>query len=340
MTTKINITRIGDLSLTRTSSDSVRISWHTGDKIEEMFVFQSRSASAFSHRHPVARIRGNSYADISGLDPDARYYFEVISNSGVKTIISERRVTLDGSVNFRDLGGYKTNDGHRVRWGLLFRSDNLGRLSEHDVTSLQGMGIELVCDFRTPAEAEKLPDRFPRGGHARYLHLPIRHGEFDPADTFERIQKGDIDWMTEDYMIEGYIKNIENFGPLWSTFFKCLADRSNRPLVFHCTGGKDRAGACAALVLLILGVSEETVITDHGLSNLFIAGVLEKIYARIRALGTDPQQVAPYFSAPKNAIVALIDHIRHKYGSAAEYLRTKAGVDQTVIRQLKKDLLE
>ncbi len=340
MTPEISATQIGDVSLTRTGSGSFRISWKPSDRTGAISVFLGRSTDELENRLPAARVTGNSYTNISGLDPDARYYFEVASDSGSKTIISERKVTLDGSVNFRDLGGYETIDGRRVKWGLLFRSDNLGRLSDRDVTFLRRMGIELVCDFRTPAEAEQLPDRFPRGGHAKYLHLPIRHGEFDPVNTFERIKKGDIEWMTEDFMIKGYIKNIENFAPLWSIFFNCLADRSSRPLVFHCTGGKDRAGVCAALILLALGVPEDTIIADHGLSNIYITGVLEKIYARIRSLGVNPQQVAPYFTAPKNAIVAFIGHIRQTYGSAAGYLRTKAGIEQKAINQLKEDLLE
>jgi protein-tyrosine phosphatase len=285
-------------------------------------------------------VKGKTYTNITGLEPDARYYFKIVSDTGSVTIISERRVTLDGSVNFRDLGGYETIDGRRVKWGLLFRSDNLGRLSGRDVELLRHMGIELVCDFRTPAEAKRLPDRFPKGDHTRYLHLPIRHGEFDPVNTFKRIQQGDIGWMTEDFMVKGYIKNIENFASLWSRFFNCLAESSNRPVVFHCTGGKDRAGVCAALILLVLGVPEGTVIADHSLSNVYISGVLKKIYARIQSYGVEPQQVASYFTAPRKAIVAFIEHIRLTYGSAAGYLRKRTGIGQKFIDQLKEDLLE
>jgi protein-tyrosine phosphatase len=340
MTPEINFTRLGDLSLTRTGNDSVRISCKIRGQILEIAVFSRQSADEIEHHFTTSGGKGNASTNISGLDPDTRYYFEVVSDSGLKTSISERRVPLEGSVNFRDLGGYETVDGRRVKWGLMFRSDNLGRLTDRDVAFLQRMGIRLVCDFRTVAEAKKLPDQFPRDGRAKYLHLPIRHGEFDPANTFERIQKGDIEWMTEEFMIKGYIKNIDNFAPVWSTLFNRLSDRSSRPIVFHCTGGKDRAGVCAALILLTLGVPEETVITDHGLSNVYITGVLEKIYARIRSVGVDPQQVSSYFTAPKNAIVAFIDHIRQTYGSAAGYLRKKAGIEQKVIDQLKKDLLE
>jgi len=340
MTPEINVTRLGDLSLTRTGNDSARISWKIRGKILEIAIYSRQSADEIKHHFTAAGVKENVSTNISGLDPDTRYYFEVVSDSGSKTTLSERRVSLEGSVNFRDLGGYETVDGHRIKWGLVFRSDNLGRLTDRDVAFLQRMGIRLVCDFRTPAEAEKLPDRYPRDRRTKYLHLPIRHGEFDPANTFERIQKGDIKWMSEEFMIKGYNKNIDNFAPVWSTLFNCLSDRSSRPIVFHCTGGKDRAGVCAALILLTLGVPEETVIADHGLSNLYIAGVLEKIYTRIRSLGVDPRQVSCYFTAPQNAIVAFIDHIRRTYGSAAGYLRKKAGIEQKLIDQLKKDLLE
>jgi protein-tyrosine phosphatase len=202
------------------------------------------------------------------------------------------------------------------------------------------MGIRMVCDFRTPAEANKLPDRFPSTKQGRYLHLPIQHGEFDPAGTFERIKNGDIEWMTEEFMITSYLKNIDDFASVWSVLFKILADGSKRPLVFHCTGGKDRAGVCASLVLLTLGVPEETVIDDHGLSNLYIAAVLERIYDQIRSYGVDPNQIASYFTAPQNAIVAVVRHIRQTYGSAADYLIKKAGVDEKVVAQLREDLLE
>ncbi len=340
MTLKINETRLINVSLIRTGDDSVEISWNFSETPREFAVFAGESPDHIDRQNPVSISPANSSVKISGLDPDTRYYFEAAPDHGSKIIISERRVPLEGSVNFRDLGGYETSDGRRVKWGQLFRSDNLGRLTDRDVSFVQRMGIRLVCDFRTPAEAKKLPDRFPQTDRGCYLHLPIQHGEFDPAGTFERIKNGDIEWMTEAFMIKGYIKNIDNFAPVWSTFFKSLADGSRRPLVFHCTGGKDRAGVCAALILLSLGVPEQTVIDDHGLSNLYIAAVLEKIYAQIRSHGVDPNQVAPYFTAPKNAIVAAIHHIRQTYGSAADYLINKAGVDEKLIEQLKEDLLE
>ena len=340
MTPKINETRLTHVSIVRTGSNSVEIQCGFSESTRKFVVFAGESPDHIDRRNPVAISMTNACARISGLNPDIRYYFEVASEQGSKILISERRVPLKGSVNFRDLGGYEASDGRRVKWGQVFRSDNLGRLTDRDVSFVQRMGVRMVCDFRTPAETEKLPDRFPQTQPGRYLHLPIQHGEFDPAGTFDRIKKGDIEWMTEEFMITGYLKNIDDFAPVWSRFFKALADGSKRPLVFHCTGGKDRAGVCAALILLTLGVPEETVIDDHGLSNLYIAQVLERIYDQIRSYGVDPNQIAPYFTAPRNAMVAVVRHIRQTYGSAADYLIQKAGVEERLIEQLKADLLE
>jgi protein-tyrosine phosphatase len=112
------------------------------------------------------------------------------------------------------------------------------------------------------------------------------------------------------------------------------------PLVFHCTGGKDRAGTCAALILLTLGVTEKTVIYDHGLSNIYISDVVDKIYAQFEALGIKRRRIAPYFTAPRYCIEALLAHIRIKYGSASNYLKSKAGVTEKMLVRIRKELLE
>ena len=93
-------------------------------------------------------------------------------------------------------------------------------------------------------------------------------------------------------MINGYKDNIDLFADKWGLVLKRLAEPDSQPLVFHCTGGKDRAGACAAIILLALGVPEETVIYDHGLSNVFIASLVNKVYEYVESFGIDPEIVS------------------------------------------------
>jgi protein-tyrosine phosphatase len=317
-----------------------KISWEAETKDLTVYIFAGNSPQTIDHRSPIASVVGAMSAEIKGLDPHIRFYFEIVSEGGQGVIAAERHQPFDGIVNFRDMGGYKTNDGHRVKWGRIFRSGHLARATDKDKTLIKKMAIKTICDFRTPGEVESQPDWLPNDGSVKYVQFPIVHGEFDPVAAMESLQKGDISWLTEDFMVKRYIQKIDEFPKVWGEMIKMLADPDNRPLVFHCTAGKDRAGACAALILLALGVPEDTVIYDHGLSNVYIADALEKINARIRAMGVDPEKVAPYFTAPRNAIVAFVDHIRKSYRSASEYLMTRAGVNKKTLDLLKKELLD
>jgi protein-tyrosine phosphatase len=335
-----NTPRLYDISIDRTGKESVKISWKTRQKNDDFFIYSGESPDSIDRKRPLTQIKGETAVAICGLDPDSPHYFEIVPKGSQGIIISERRVPLEGAVNFRDLGGYQTVDGRRLKWGKVFRSDHLSRLTDRDVALLERMGIKLVCDFRTSSEAKRRPDKFPGDGPAEYLHLPIKHGEFEPTNAFDRIKKGDLSWLTKDFLISGYIINIDEFAHVWGQVFTRLGDRNQTPLVFHCTGGKDRAGTCAALILLALGVPEETVFFDHGLSNIYIADVLNGLYERIRSFGIDIEKIEPYFTAPRYCIEAMLNHIREKYGTAADYLKSKAGVSEHILKQIKAELLE
>ena len=93
-------------------------------------------------------------------------------------MVAQRRILLQDAVNFRDMGGYRARDGHSVKWGQVFRSDNLSRLTDQDLMTLKPLNLKLVCDLRTKNEAKKSPDRLPDGG-VEYLNLPVNHDQFD-----------------------------------------------------------------------------------------------------------------------------------------------------------------
>jgi len=76
---------------------------------------------------------------------------------------SRREIKLQGAVNFRDIGGYPTKDGRHVKWGRIYRSDALNKLSDNDLKKLQGLSLMYVADFRGPYEVKAAPDRLPEG---------------------------------------------------------------------------------------------------------------------------------------------------------------------------------
>ena len=215
------------------------------------------------------------------------------------------------------MGGYAV-DGGRVRRGLVFRSDSLARLDQADQDRLAEMGLKTVVDFRSTDETERSPDQLPDS--VTYVPLPIQSGEMNFVAALERLKKGDSAWLTPGYMIRGYLRNLDEYPHVWAEVFGRLADSGNLPLLFHCTGGKDRAGTFAALLLLVLGADRDTVIRDHQLSNPAIKPMLGRIDAMMESYGIDPNVVRPYFRAPIEAIEALLDHLESTYGSAREYL--------------------
>ena len=328
-----------DPTVLRLTDQSVKLSWRFKSEPVKVEIFAGPSPELIDHTQPLATPGVADHIVIDQLKSDQPYYFALAAGNAPALITAERRVPLEGAVNFRDLGGYGTVDGKVVKWGQIFRSDNLARLSDQDLQILSHLKIASVCDFRTDAEIKRAPNRLPEASGPRYFHLPIQHGEHDPAATFERIKNGDYQWMNEEYMARGYVLSIDNFAPLWVDFFNTLASPQRRPLIFHCTGGKDRTGTAAALILSVLGVPEETIITDYAISAQYIAGVLKMINSQLEKLGVDPQEVASYFTVTPGRMQKLLDHIRNTYGSATAYLIKKAGVDPAVIKQLRENLL-
>ncbi|MGH8877147.1 MAG: tyrosine-protein phosphatase, partial [Stackebrandtia sp.] len=90
----------------------------------------------------------------------------------------ELHIALQGSPNTRDLGGYETWDGMQTRFGMLYRSGELSKLTEEDATVLTGLGLRTVVDFRLPEEvAFGGPDRLPEG--LAPVSLPVGGGGLD-----------------------------------------------------------------------------------------------------------------------------------------------------------------
>jgi len=331
-------TTILPITVERRAPDAVRIRWNPGhDGPVEIFhgpVPESIAAQA------AAVVSGRAGgATLTGLSPARPAFFRLVAG-GRSVLVGERCLPVDGVTNLRDLGGYETADGRRVRWGSLYRSANLGRVTADGLVALRQLGIRMVCDFRTEPESTKLPNLFPDTPQIAYLRLPIQHGEHEPTAVFERIRNGDYHWISEQFMLDGYIEGIDRYPHVWARFACELARPAERPALFHCTGGKDRTGAAAALLLLVLGVPEETVIADYGLSDACNTEVRRRVYEQLRRLNVDIAAVAPYFTAPPSRLRALLDYLRRTYGTVEDYLVRTAGVEPDVIAALRDNLLE
>ena len=102
-----------------------------------------------------------------------------------------RRLPLEGASNLRDLGGYATADGRHVRWGLVYRSDQLARLTDNDYEYLARLGIATVCDFRRDDERQRAVTRW-RGSNPpqTLLRLPAARAATARPDPAAALSAG------------------------------------------------------------------------------------------------------------------------------------------------------
>ena len=119
---------------------------------------------------------GSGEVRLVSLDPLVRHYVHLHHGDDPVAVAAERLVPLEGTLNFRDLGGYRTADGRQVRWGRVFRSDALGTLTDADLTYLEHLGVRLVCDFRDDLETQRAPSRVPDHPDLRIERFPIGAG--------------------------------------------------------------------------------------------------------------------------------------------------------------------
>ena len=87
--------------------------------------------------------------------------------------MNERALVFENVFNFRDLGGYRGADGRTVRWGRLFRADDLCRLDDADLARLGELGVRTVIDLRRPDEIE-------RHGRTRISHPNVERTDLRP----------------------------------------------------------------------------------------------------------------------------------------------------------------
>lgn len=255
-----------------------------------------------------------------------------------------RKLPFDGAHNFRELGGYRTADGGQTRWGVLYRSDALSKLSDDDQDFLQRLGVRQVIDFRSDSEREEAPDRIPPDAGISYRPVPVLVDGAAVDQLTRKIRSGDLaDTDFRAMLTEGNRHLVTDFRGAYADFLRRLADPAGLPAVFHCTAGKDRAGFGAALALLAAGVPRETVIEDFLKTNDYTAREIRKRTWLIQAVSffrVDPEQVRPLLGVERGYIEAALETIDREYGGVDRYLREGLGLDEATLAALRRNLVE
>jgi protein-tyrosine phosphatase len=247
-----------------------------------------------------------------------------------------RRVPLQGAINFRDLGGYATADGHHVKWRVLYRSADISKLTAADLDTLSARHIVYDVDLRGVQESAKAPDKLNPG--TDYILCPAGSDSINTA-MFRHLagmQTGG------DSMMLVWYRNTNYLTPRYKPFFAKLGVvPSGDALVFHCTAGKDRTGIAAALVLYALGVPYATIRQDYEATNYYRAGDNEKAMSSMTTgMHIGEPVVRAMMSADGQYLDATFAAIRTQYGSVDRYLAEQLGMDQQAIVRLRAMYLE
>lgn len=224
-------------------------------------VFQLSESEDFSDATEYVPQEGTYSVFVYGLYTGRQYYcraFVTLSDGSVQvlggsfyTAASPRVLTIDGIVNVRDIGGWKTTDGKMIRQGLLYRGSELDgmiepdyKLTETGITQMREMlGIRMDMDLRHAGE--------------NVLGEDVKHV------CYSAIQYSGI---FADERKEA-VRRV----------FADLANPENYPIYMHCTYGADRTGTICYLLEALLGVSDADLMRDYELTGLTYQYVSESL---------------------------------------------------------------
>lgn len=244
-----------------------------------------------------------------------------------------RSLRLAGAPNFRDLGGYRGQDGRMVRWRRLFRSDHLAGLTRADLAALtcELGSVWRVCDFRGVSERSTAACVIPGAAvHSLPIEPTIVQRLTGLLAAGHTLTSADtVRLMQETY--RGFVR--ENT-PRFAALFAHLLQAHETPLVFHCTAGKDRTGFAAALILLSLGVSREDAMQDYLLTNVHLP-------MEAGARGAVPAEVvAVLYRVQEEFLAAALAAVEEDFGSVDGYLSAGLGLKAAERAQLAQRYLQ
>ena len=250
----------------------------------------------------------------------------------------ERVIHLKGTTNTRDIGGYPAGGERIFRWGTIYRSDNLSKMTEDDFRILEELGVKTVIDLRTNREHEQSPTVWQGDQPPVFYHFPIGDSRNDWFNAQRRMmqKRRFTEEEAREHMNAGFRMFADAGEESFQMLMEVLLNPSSYPVLIHCTAGKDRAGAAVALVQQAVGVDPDAIMEEFLLTNE-VTRAAEKAEllsrqrdesAGTRRIGKSPSAEAwfPIIGAQPEMLDSFFAGIEETYGSVDGFL-TAIGVD-------------
>lgn len=257
---------------------------------------------------------------------------------------AHRLLAFEGISNFRDLGGYQTEDGRTVKWGALYRSGTFATASRSDLAYLEKLNLSALIDFRSTPEKEEEPSQLPDPPLFQVVEIPTLDdgNKAIIGEVMQRIETGNFaGFEPDDFMLKSNRQFATTFTPQFREFMHTLLEAKGKPVVWHCSAGKDRTGFAAAIVLRILGVPQDLVVQDymasktHALDARSRELLMIKLFSGKEAeekmtilMGVEPQWLQAAFNA-----------IDEQWGDFETYVKQGLKLTEQDINSLRDTLL-
>ncbi len=243
--------------------DNLTFQWTGSDSATSYTLYVSRNAD-MSDAQVISGLTTTSY-EHKTLFYGYTYYWKVAATDGNNTVETAvrsfttkagiRTFDIDRVSNTRDIGGYTTVDGYRVKQGMAYRGAAIdaggtwlndtanGRLfMYYDMNIKDGIEIDLRGDTTT-GNSRIGSDITVVSASCPYYAGPNQG-----------------------------ISSTAAYKSAMKTAVEAFANSYNYPIYFHCQIGCDRTGTLAFLINGLLGVSERDLFMDYEFSKLSWTG--------------------------------------------------------------------
>lgn len=254
--------------------------------------------------------------------------------------------SFDDVLNFREMGGLPAAGG-TVKSGHLFRSGHWSTASDADVARLAEFGLASIVDFRAAVDrqgdggANRIPDgpdylemeMIDSSGRGHEIRSVLIQGDQQVID--DTFGGGKAEAMAREGVVQMALEAEKQ--AVFAGFLDVVAEPSRRPVLWHCSAGKDRAGWAATLVGMALGVPDDALVEHYLESN--VHRPVEQRVAHYEAKGLDVTAMVPFMRVDESYIRAGFDAIDQRWSSREAYLAEALGFGPERIAALRADLV-
>ncbi len=327
------------------------------DDYEYVDLYYSHNLDQFEENR-IGRYTTDSFT-FNRVNSDKRIYYWLVFPDKTRIQFGERILKIPGMYNFRDIGGYPTMDNRRVRWGKIFRGDQLFNLKDEGLDYVESLGLKTIVDFRSPQEISQYPNKLSSTIENSYNFSPeaeiamfagrLQNNELHDSPELMKSIAEDALKMNPNAGEQNMIEQQKKFAsdPTAIDSFKkatnIFMNSQNSPIYQHCKGGKDRTGFSVMIQLAILGVEEKYLFYDYMLTRKAREEKNKLYYKNFLSLTQDEDQ-AKYFYAlfdtKESYLQGAISKILENYPSILEYAKQVYGITDQEIKDIRNSYLE